>query len=30
VWAAATGALFILLSFRTKQALDRFWEGTSL
>jgi len=29
-WAAATGVLAILLSFRTRQALSRFWEGTGL
>jgi len=29
-WAAATGVLTILLGFRTRQALSRFWEGTGL
>mmetsp|Transcript_89351 Transcript_89351/g.289278 ORF Transcript_89351/g.289278 Transcript_89351/m.289278 type:complete len:440 (-) Transcript_89351:40-1359(-) len=30
-WTAATGVLTaVLLSFRTTQALSRFWEGTSL
>lgn len=30
VWTAVTAVIGILLSFRTKQALGRFWEGTGL
>jgi len=30
VWTSSTGLLLILVSFRTQQALSRFWEGTSL
>uniref|UniRef100_A0A7S1RDA9 Bestrophin homolog n=1 Tax=Alexandrium catenella TaxID=2925 RepID=A0A7S1RDA9_ALECA len=29
-WAAVTGVLTLLLSFRSRQALSRFWEGTGL
>jgi len=29
-WQAATGMLLVLMAFRTRQALARFWEGTSL
>jgi len=29
-WVAATAVLTILLGFRTRQALSRFWEGTGL
>jgi predicted membrane chloride channel (bestrophin family) len=30
VWAAVTAITIVLLAFRTKQALGRFWEGTGL
>eukprot|EP00439_Symbiodinium_sp_Y106_P085711 s327_g29.t1 len=30
VWSGLTVTLSILIGFRTQQALDRFWEGTSL
>mmetsp|Transcript_79751 Transcript_79751/g.207261 ORF Transcript_79751/g.207261 Transcript_79751/m.207261 type:complete len:564 (-) Transcript_79751:120-1811(-) len=30
VYTASTGAILVLLGFRTKQAMSRFWEGTSL
>lgn len=30
IWAASTAILVVLSGFRVKQALDRFWEGTSL
>jgi len=30
IWNASFGLLAILLGFRTKQALGRFWEGTGL
>lgn len=30
IWNASTAVLSILLAFRTKQALSRFWEGTGL
>jgi len=29
-WQATTGMLVVLMAFRTRQALARFWEGTSL
>lgn len=29
-WLAVSGFVMLLLEFRTQQALDRFWEGTSL
>lgn len=30
IWNALTAMIVILLSFRTRQALGRFWEGTGL
>jgi len=30
VWAAVTAITTVLLAFRTRQALGRFWEGTGL
>lgn len=30
IWAAVTAITIILLAFRTRQALGRFWEGTGL
>jgi len=30
IWAVVTGPLITLLSFRTNQALGRFWDGTGL
>merc|ERR1719446_1892500 len=30
MWNAMTAVIGILLGFRTRQALGRFWEGTSL
>lgn len=30
IWNAMTAVIAILLGFRTRQALGRFWEGTSL
>lgn len=30
VWTAVTAVIGVLLSFRTRQALGRFWEGTGL
>jgi len=30
VYAACTGVTILMVSFRTSQALSRFWEGTSL
>lgn len=30
LWGASTAVLGILLSFRTNQAMERFWEGTGL
>lgn len=30
VWSALTASLALLIAFRTRQALQRFWEGTTL
>lgn len=30
IWNAATGVCMIMLAFRTRTALSRFWEGTGL
>ena len=30
VWSALTASLSLLIAFRTRQALQRFWEGTTL
>eukprot|EP00401_Gymnodinium_catenatum_P017330 CAMPEP_0117600376 /NCGR_PEP_ID=MMETSP0784-20121206/76456_1 /TAXON_ID=39447 /ORGANISM="" /LENGTH=281 /DNA_ID=CAMNT_0005403007 /DNA_START=31 /DNA_END=873 /DNA_ORIENTATION=+ len=30
IWAVSTGAIVLLIGFRTKQAFSRFWEGTGL
>jgi len=30
IWSASTGVIVSLISFRTKQGFDRFWEGTGL
>jgi len=30
VWSASTATLALLLGFRTREAMSRFWEGTSL
>lgn len=30
IWTATTGVIILMLGFRVRQALSRFWEGTSL